>query len=176
MTKSSGGSRTLKGGSREHNRRRTEFELLRRNGEYDANQAYFSEKGGGYILVERSSAKHKPEEWEAATALADKGYKVILTNEAGKGDNVKSPDGQIFSASFEQRTPGGDSARNFENCLRHARDKHADLAVVYMKNAGHTRQSVEQGIRDFESSSKYRFKEIIVVTKDGRIHRHKHNK
>ena len=40
-------------------------------------------KGGGWIAIEKSTARHKPEELEAARILADKGYKVTLKNEAG---------------------------------------------------------------------------------------------
>lgn len=121
---------------------------------------------------EKSPAKHKPEELEAARILADKGYKVTLKNESGMS---KTPDGYLFTASFEQRTPQGNSAKNIRASLYHGRDKKADVPVLYMKGNGHTRKSVEDGIKYFESLSKYRFKEIIIVTQDGRIHRHKHN-
>lgn len=45
-----------------------------------------------------------------------------------------------------------------------------------MKNAGHSKTSVEAGIRKYEEHNSYRFRQIIVVTKDGRMHKHKHNK
>lgn len=174
MVKLSGGSRTLSGGSREYSRREVEFNQLMHSGQYSS--GYFSQKGGGYYVVERSSANHKPEEIEAARFMADRGYCVALTNEAGQGDRVKSPDGKIFTASFEQRTPTGDSSQNFNKCLEHAKIKGADMAVVFMKNAGHTKSSVEAGIRKYEAHNSYRFQQIIVVTKDGRIHKHRHNK
>lgn len=129
-------------------------------------------RGGGYVAIERSPAKHKPDELEAARILAGKGYKVILKDESGQ---LRTPDGYIFKASFEQRTPTGNSAKNIRTALYHGRDKKADIPVLYMKGNEHTRKSVEDGIRDFENSSKYRFKEIIIVTEDGKIHRHKHN-
>jgi hypothetical protein len=132
----------------------------------------FSKKGGGYYAVEKSSRKHTKEELDAAKFLANKGYKVTLKNEAGE---MRTPEGKIFNYSFEQRTPEGSTAKNFTTSLRHARDKKADIALVYMKYNRHTKQSVADGLRDFEKSSKYRFKQIIVVTPDGRIHRHKHN-
>lgn len=174
MVKLSGGSRTLTGGSREYSRREVEFNQLMHSGQYSS--GYFSSKGGGYYVVENSSARHKPEELEAARYMADKGYCVTLTDEAGHGDRIKSPDGKIFSASFEQRTPTGDTEQNFNKCLEHAKIKGAEVAVVFMKNAGHTRTSVEKGIRKYEEHNAYRFKKIIVVTKDGRIHKHTHNK
>ncbi len=174
MVKLSGGSRTLTGGSREYGRREVEFNQLMHSGRYS--DGYFSKKGGGYYLIENSSASHKPEEIEAARFMADKGYCVTLTDEAGNGDRVKSPDGKIFNTSFEQRTPFGDSAQNFNKCLEHAKLKGADMAVVFMKNAGHSKTSVEAGIRKYEEHNSYRFRQIIVVTKDGRMHKHKHNK
>lgn len=129
-------------------------------------------KGGGYVAIEKSPARHKPEELEAAHILADKGYKVTLKNEAGF---TKTPDGYLFSVSFEQRTPQGSSAQNFKKALGHAADKNADVLVTYMKGNRHTRKSVEDGIRKFEMNNSKRFKQIIIVTESGKIHRHKHN-
>ena len=96
MVKLSGGSRRLKGGSREYNRREIAFQQLMNTGRYS--YGYFSQKGGGYVLVEKSTARHKPEEIEAARLMADKGYKVTLKDEAG---TMKTPDGKIFDATFD---------------------------------------------------------------------------
>lgn len=174
MVKLSGGSRALTGGSREYSRREAEYNQLMNSGQYSS--GYFSQKGGGYFVIENSSAVHKQEEIEAARYMADRGYCLTLTDEAGHGDKVKSPDGKIFTASFEQRTPTGDSAQNFNKCLEHAKSKRADVAIVFMKNSGHTKASVEVGIKKYEALNSYRFKQIIVITKDGRIHKHRHNK
>lgn len=173
MVKLSGGSRRLKGGSLEYNRREIAFQQLMNSGKYS--YGYFSQKGGGYVLIEKSSVRHKPEEIEAARLMADKGYKVTLKDEAG---TMKTPDGKIFDAMFEQRTPDGTQnlADNIVNALRHGRDKRSDMVVIYQKNGRHSRQAVEQGIKMYESKSNHRFKEIVVITRDGRIHRHKHNK
>ena len=80
-------------------------------------------------------------------------------------------------STYEQRTPDGTSnnAQNITSALRHGRDKHADIVVIYMKHGTHSRQDVERGIKNYETKSKYRFKEIIVITKDGRLHHHKHD-
>lgn len=53
--------------------------------------------------------------------------------------------------------------------------RNADIALAYQKAGKHTRSEIEKAISDFEAQSRYRFKEIIVVTRDGRIHRHFHN-
>lgn len=131
-------------------------------------------EGGGYLAIEKSPFKHKPEELAAAKILSDKGYKVILTNEAGKGMKVKSPDGFLFVNSFEQRTPTKDGANTIRNALFHARDKQADIALVYSKEHVFSRKSVEEGIKLFEEATNFRFKQIIVVADNGHIHRHRH--
>lgn len=133
----------------------------------------FFPSSGGYVAVEKSGFSHTRDEYEAAIYLARKGYKVTLIDET-KGIG-KTPDGLLSIQTYEQRTPMGFTSNNMTNALRHARDKQAEIAVIYMKRANHTRSSVEQGIKDFERTSKYRFKEMIIVTADGRLHRHKHN-
>lgn len=169
MAKTSGGLRTYKSGSSTYRKRQQEVEAMRASGKYSSVEMG---KGGGYLAIEKSKAKHKPEEMEVARILADKGYKVILKDESGF---TKTPDGYLFNVSFEQRTPQGNSAQNFKKALGHAADKNADVLVAYMKGSGHTRKSVEDGIRKFEVNSSKRFKQIIVVTENGKIHRHKHN-
>ena len=172
MAKTSGGVRTLKTGSKEYNLRKLEAERMKKSGDYS--EVYFSEKGGGYYAVEKSPMKHTKEELEAARFLAEKGYKVVLIDEAGSSIKV---DGKIFSFTYEQRTPKEGTAENFRNALIHAKEKGADMALVYMKHNKHTIQSVKSGIKLFENNAKnkYRFKQIIVLTKDGRIHKHKHD-
>lgn len=170
MAKTSGGVRTYKRGSSTYRKRQAEVEAMRQSGKYSSVEMG---KGGGYVAIENSTARHKPEEIEAARILANKGYKVTLKNESGSERTV---DGYLFTASFEQRTPKGGSVFNLKRSLEHAEQKRADIAVLYMKGSNHTRQSVEAGIREFEGKRGYRFREMIVVTENGRIHRHKHNK
>lgn len=156
----------LKGGSKEYNAREKEFADMMQSGKYS--KGYFSEKGGGYYVVENSKATHKPEELEAARFLADKGYKVTLKDEAG---SIRTPDGYIFKAGFEQASPKGNSVNNFKNCLEHARNKPgATAAVVYMKDAGHSKSTIKQAIDKYSNTNKKQL-DVYVVTKDGRIHR-----
>lgn len=173
MGKSSGGVRTLANGSQEYNRRQREVSAMLASGKYSSVE--FSRSGGGYVAIEKSAAKHKSEEIEAAKILANKGYKVILKDESKPLHKVKTPDGYLFSASFEQRTPTGSAASTVKNALLHARDKRADIAVIYTKNSTFTRQSIDEGITKYERVSNYRLKKIIVVSPSGRIHLHKHN-
>lgn len=170
MVKIVGGVRPLSRGGVAYQNRLEEYRGLMESGDYST--GYFSEKGGGYFIVEDSTFSHKTEEFEAARHLADSGYNVTLTNEAGKGDGVKSPDGKLFKASFEQRTPDRGSVKN---CLYHARDKKAEMAVIYDKSKIYHRADIDAGIKDFEEHSKYRFKKIIVIESNGKVHTRKHN-
>lgn len=170
MAKGSGGVRTFKRGTSTHAKRKAEVDAMHKSGRYSSVEMT---AGGGYVAIEKSKAKHKPEEIEAARTLAKKGYKVILKDEAGE---LKTPDGYIFTASFEQRTPQGETANNIFRGLEHAKSKRADIAVLYDKFEKHSRKTIEQGIVDYETKNEYRFKQIIVISKNGNVHRHKHNK
>lgn len=170
MAKTSGGVRTYRQGSSTYLKRQAEVEAMRASGKYSSIEM---SKGGGYVAIEKSTARHKPEELEAARILADKGYKVTLKDEGGQ---VRTPDGYLFSASFEQRTPTKDGANTIRNALYHARNKGADVAVIYSRNHAFTRGSVENGIKLYEQSHDYKFKRIIVVADNGNVHRYRHNK
>lgn len=168
MGKTSGGNRTLKSGSREYIARRKEVAEMIASGKYSS--VTMSESGGGYVAIEKSSQRHKPEEIEAANHLAKKGYKVILKDEAGQ---VKTPDGYLFTASFEQRTP---TQASVHKALEHAKIKNADIALIYDKHHIYHRADIDKGLERYELYNEYRFKQIIVVSKDGEVHRHRHNK
>lgn len=146
-----------------------EVEEMRASGDYSLVEEY----NGGYLAIENSSKPHSPEEIEAARYMAKNGNKLILKNESGSEITV---DGWINGKTYEQVTPTGSSAQNIKKALGHAKDKGARVSVIYMKNARHTLKSVEDGLAKFERyNPNYRFDEIIVVTKDGRLHYHVHN-
>ena len=170
MAKTAGGVRTYRQGSATYQKRLAEVYAMRASGEYSSVEMG---KGGGWLAIEKSTARHKPEELEAARILADKRYKVTLKDEGGQ---VRTPDGYLFSALFEQRTPTKDGANTIRNALYHARNKGADVAVIYSRNHAFTRGSVESGIKLYEQSHDYKFKRIIVVSDNGNVHRHRHNK
>lgn len=170
MAKTSGGVRTYGQGSSTYHKRQAEVEAMRASGRYSSVEMG---KGGGYVAIEKSPARHKPEELEAARILADKGYKVTLKNGSGE---LRTPDGYLFKASFEQRTPTKDGANTIRNALFHARNKGADVAVVYSREHAFSRKSVKNGIKLYEQSHDYRFKRVIVVADNGNVHRYKHNK
>lgn len=165
MAKVSGGCRILTVGSRQYNQRKQEFQELMNSGMYS--DGYFSEKSGGYYVVEESRAKHKPEELEAAKILADNGYKVTLIDEAG---DIKTPDGKVFTAYFEQSTPEGSSVNNFKGALNHAWEKpNATAAVIYQKYGTHSKETIQQAIAEYSKYSPRKL-DVYVLTRDGRIH------
>lgn len=167
MAKITGNNRTLT--TEEMSSLHEEVMKMNASGKYSKDVEEFN---GGYLAIEKSSKKHSKDEEDAARFIAKNGNKVILKNEAGSKTTIE---GWINGKKYEQKTPTGSDATNFENALRHARDKKAEIAVVYTKNANYTLEIVEDGIKNFETNSKYRFHEIIVVTKDGRVHHHVHN-
>lgn len=169
MAKTAGGVRTYGSGSATYRKRQAEAAAMLAGGRYSSVEMG---RGGGYVAIEKSPARHKAEELEAARILADKGYKVVLKNESGE---VRTPDGYLFKASFEQRTPQGGSVNNFRSALEHARNKGADLALIYDKYHVYHRSTVENGLRQYEMRNGYRFKRVIVISHDGKIHRHRHN-
>jgi len=173
MAKMSGGVRNVSAGGAAHNNRIAEVARMRASGKYSSVE--MAEKGTGWVAIEKSTAKHKPEEIEAARHLANKGYKVTLTSEAG---NKVVKDGDLFTASFEQRTPTAKGAKGVNNALEHAKKKGTDVAVIFDKHRTYNLSEIEAGIRLYESFSnnKHRFKKIIVIGSTGNVHVHRHNK
>lgn len=149
----------------------TEVETMRESGKYSSVSELTPK--GGYVAIEKSNKQHTADELDAARILSENGYKVILKDESGEG---KTPDGYIFSLEYEQRTPEKDKATTIRNALFHARNKGADVALIYSKNNAFSRQSVENGIKLYEEAHDYRVNRIIVVADNGHIHTHKHNK
>ena len=170
MSKPTGGVRNVKSGGNAHRNRIAEAAEMRASGKYSS--VTMANKGTGYVAIEKSSAKHKPEEIEAAMHLANKGYKVVLKDEGG---SVRTPDGYIFKASFEQKTPNSSGAKSVNNALEHAKVKGAKIAVIYDKHRAYDRQTIESGIIRYEGYNHYRFDRIIVIGPTGNVHIHKHN-
>lgn len=169
--KERGGSRILKNGSAEYRRRENEVIEMMKSDKYSSVQITSAD---GYVAIEKSTMVHKPEEIEAAQILADKGYKVILKDEGST--EGKTPDGYVFSLSYEQRTPTKDRAETIRYALNHARDKGADVAVIYSKHHSFSRITMEAGVNLFEINDPYRFKKIIIVADNGHIHKYRHTK
>lgn len=180
MPKAYGGTRGAMPGTAEYKNRQSEVDTLRQSGKYSSVE--FFENSGGYLAVEHSERKHKPEEIEAATYLAEAGYKVTLVDEHGK---AKTPDGKVYTFTYEQKTPQKqgttEAAESVRKCMTHAVSKSADIALIYDKHENYHRADIEAGISLFENGNErlnpnpYRFKKIIVVDKGGRVYEHVHN-
>lgn len=181
MGRNSGGVRGTRPGTSDYMARMSEVEKMRLSGLYSSVE--FIEKNGGYLAFEKSNRLHKPEEIEAARYMANSGYKVILKSEDG---SVTTPDGYVFSMTYEQKTPKREANTPGDNSVRrammHARKKNAEVVVIYDKYESYHREDIENGIRLFENgdggklkASAYRFKIIIVVDNAGRVYEHNHN-
>lgn len=168
MAKDYGGDRMVEQHTQPYADVKKKVEEMKASGKYSEVEMT---SNGGIYAVEKGKARHKPEEKEAAKHMAKAGYQVTLKDETGV---AKTPDGYVYSFSFEQRTPtkGGVS---FKYALKHAASKQADVAVVYDKHQVYHRLDVENGIKQFELHSNYRFKRIIVVSKSGNVYEHSHN-
>lgn len=175
MAKSSGGTRKLKQGSREYRKRQDEIKAMLESGKYNS---VTMGTHGGYLAIEKSKARHKQEEFEAGQILADNGYKVILTSEDG---HKPTGDGTLFSIGYEQRTPTKGTSHGILKAIEHARikvmkgAKEVKIPVIYDKNKLYNKTMIEEGVKLYEQLNKIRFKEIIVVSANGHVHRHKHN-
>lgn len=175
MTKKVGSGRQVKEGSTEYKKRLEDVANMRMSGKYSSVEM---RKNGGYVAIEKSEMKHKKEELELANFLGDKGYKVILKDEKiAMTKSGKTSDGYLYAATFEQKTPTSKGAKGINKCLEHAKQKEAEIAVIFDKYNTYKRKEVEDGIKLYESfaSNKHRFKEIIILSSKGNVHVHKHN-
>ena len=130
MAKTSGGVRTYRQGTSTYQKRKAEAEAMRASGRYSSVEFRDS---GGYVAIEKSKMKHRPEELEAASILANKGYKVILKDETGSDIGIKTPDGYLFSVSFEQRTPTRDSKKNDNACIKACKKQECRHCIIVFK-------------------------------------------
>ena len=169
MAKITGGVRTYKPQDATYRKRSEEVAAMMKSGRYSSVEMG---RGGGYVAIEESKMSHKAEEIEAAWILADKGYKVILKDEAGQ---VRTPDGYIFTAAFEQRTPDTEGYRGFVKALEHAKSKGAEIALIYDKHHVYHRATIQQGLREYERFNSYRFKRVMIISNDGKLHKWAHD-
>lgn len=189
MAKSAGGVRNVAAGSTAYNNRLKEVAEMRASGKYSSVE--MAPNGTGWIAIEKSSRTHSAEEIEAATHLANAGYKVTLTDEAG---HAETADGKVFNYSYEQSTPTTKTGeQGAKECIGHAASKirshwakhhkevgykpmKIDVALIYDKHNRFTRSDIENGLKAFERSEKrIRYQKVIVVSSRCRIHVHKHN-
>lgn len=191
MAKGNGGTRTVRPTS---NTRTENYKVFQREmslADVASSQSYFSHKKGGYVIAMKGR-KYDAAESEAAKAMADDGLLVVLTPEGGvkfrtgkskkKGGDYVYADGLVNGFTFEQQTksPQKQTYENLVNsvdsALQHARDKNAQVPLIYDRNGSYHREHIEAGIAKFERFyPNTKFKAILVVNKHGRVYNHNHN-
>lgn len=192
MAKASGNTRTVRPTSETRTQNYQVYKNEIAMSDVDASQSYFSIKSGGYVIAmkEEKKKQRSAEEKEVAEAMADAGFIVVLTPEGGvkfrsgktkKGDYVYA-DGLINGNSYEQKTPAPQSSEetnlinSVDNAIQHARDKNAQIPLIYDRYGRFHKEHIEAGLKQFEANSSYKFKAILVVDKYGNVWEHQHNK
>lgn len=153
-----------------------------------AENCYFSEKTGCSVIYEDGHEYHI-EEIEVAQALADYGIDVRLQpeNEAKGGFYIKKivndvekkkfPEGQLNATFwYEQKTIDATATNldgNVRNALKHAREKNADIAIVYDRYGLIHKENVYNGIELYNGlysgKNEKRFNSIVVVNSKGEV-------
>ena len=161
----------------ENNRKYFNSELEK--GLYDKGKSEFFENGG-YVLY-HNGHNNSDEENECAKIMASKGYKIELTPE----DNIKFAsergkfrDGKFMNFKYEQKTSSpviDDMNEVAYRAIRHARDKDAEISVIYDNKNIFTSSNIKNGIALFERRSNFRFKGILVVNRNN-VYEWYHNK
>lgn len=170
MAKDSGADRMVEKYAQPFDEVRKQVEEMKASGKYSTVEMT---NNGGIYAVEKGKARHKLEEIEAGRHMAKAGYHVTLKDETG---HVKTPDGKVFSFTFEQKTPDVGGARSVLKAMEHARSKQSDVVVIYDKHSVYHRNIIDRGISLYEQYiHNYRFKRIIVVSKSGNVYEHSHN-
>lgn len=169
MSKDYGADRMVEKYAQPFDSVRKQVEKMKMSGNYSTVEM---SNNGGIFAIEKGKARHKQEEIEAGRYMAKSGYNVTLKDETGM---AKTPDGYVYSFSFEQRTPNTDGARSVMKSLEHAKKKSSDVAVIYDKYNKYNRNTIEKGLSVYEQYNKYRFKRIIVISKSGSVYEHSHN-
>lgn len=199
MAKTSGGTRGIGGPIEDTELKRndkskdvtySEYVTSLASGGYVEKHSYYSDKTGACVLFMRKH-NYKIEEDEVARALADNGFMVVMTPEGvemyatrkvtkdGKV-KLKYSEGTISKLTYEQSTITDVNVkreRTTAKAIEHAKEKGADISVIYDRKGLLHRKDIQNGIKEYEShvTNLYRAKVIIVVDKDKKLHFWKHD-
>lgn len=190
MPKASGNTRTIRPTSGPRTQNYLVFKYETAMSDIDASKSYFSKKSGGYVLTMTGST-HSDDEIAVAKAMANDGLLVVLTPEGGvkfrsgkskkKEEDYVYADGLVNGYTYEQQTknPQLGTKQNLTNAidsaLQHARNKNAQIPLIYDKNGKFHRDDIENGLKQFEENASYRFKAVLVVDKNGNVWEHQHH-
>ena len=185
MSKASGSTRIVTPSAKSRSETISEFNAAMNSGQYDTELSYLPESGSGSMLYQHGHNYHI-EEIEVGRALADKGYRVVLTPEgivayatAFKRDGTpKYAEGTISGILYDQKTAESNltnAVNNVDNAIKHAISKNAEIALIYDRYGKMHRGDIENGIakyKRFQSEEYKRIKAVLVVDKNHKLYEH----
>lgn len=183
MGKASGSTRIVNPSTESRQETVAGFNAAMASGKYDRELSYLPDHGSGSMLYQFGHNYHI-EEIEAGRALADNGYRVVLTPEgivayatAFKRDGTpKYAEGTISEMVYDQRTTASNVqnvVNNVDNAIVHAREKGASIALLYDRYGKMHRGDIEAGMQKYKAFAKQDdIKAVLVVSKDGKVYEH----
>ncbi len=163
----------------------SEFNTAMNSGKYEKTLSYLPESGSGSMLYQNGHNYHI-EEIEVGRALADKGYRVVLTPEgivayatAFKRDGTpKYAEGTISGILYDQKTAESNLTNaigNVDHAVKHAIEKNAEIALIYDRYGKMHRDDIEKGMQKYKhfQPQKYgQIKAVLVVDKNKNLYEH----
>lgn len=183
MSKASGSTRIVNPSTKSRLETISDFNAAMNSGLYDKELSYLPEKGSGSMLYKIGHNYHI-EEIEVGRALADKGYRVVLTPEgieayatAYKKDGTpKYAEGTISGILYDQRTGNSNltnAVNNVDNAIVHAREKGASIALIYDRYGKMHRTDIEEGMKKYQSFARTNdIKAVLVIDRNKNLYEH----
>lgn len=185
--KVSGGTRLVKPSTQSRVQSVSDFNNAMKSGDYDIDLSYLPPIGNGTMLYQRGHNFHI-EEVEVGRALANKGYKIILTPEGieayatafTKDGRPKYSEGKISGILYDQKTVESNVTNfinNVDNAIKHAHDKGSEIALIYDRYGKMHRNDIENGMSKYKKYDKTnKIKAVLVVDKNGNLYEHQFDK
>lgn len=185
MAKASGSTRIVTPSTKSRSEKISEFNTAMNSGQYDSELSYLPESGSGSMLYQHGHNYHI-EEIEMGRALADKGYRVVLTPEgivayatAFKRDGTpKYAEGTISGIIYDQKTAESNltnAVNNVDHAIKHAVEKNAEIALIYDKYGKMHRDDIERGMQKYKQLQPQKYgqiKAVLVVDKNKNLYEH----
>lgn len=163
----------------------SDFNAAMNSGQYDKGFSYLPEKGSGSMLYQIGHNYHI-EEIEVGRALANKGYRVVLTPEgieayatAFKKDGTpKYAEGSISGILYDQKTAESNltnAVNNVDHAIKHAIEKNAEIALIYDRYGKIHRGDIEKGMQKYKQFQPHKYEQIkavLVVDKNRNLYEH----
>lgn len=173
MAKASGSTRKVTPSTKSRQTTISDFNEAMNSGQYDKNLSYLPENGSGSMLYQIGHNYHI-EEVEVGRALADKGYRVVLTPEgvvayatAFKKDGTpKYAEGTISGILYDQKTAESNltnAVNNVDHAVKHAVEKNSEIALIYDKYGKIHRGDIGKGMAKFKQHKPIAAKSIVAV-------------